>query len=123
MSWPLSSWFKLLYGSFGQSNMHGTLDICPYILVRKESNPPKLRVNCPNVYAVLTNLLYACCHYGCIDAQVNFSDPQLIALFLRLVGVKRVETFSCFESVKFRTVQKFRLVKCYQSTFLVLKVY
>ena len=31
--------FNLVYGSFGQSNMHSTLDFCPR-LARKEANVP-----------------------------------------------------------------------------------
>ena len=38
----LQNWFKLVYGPFGQSNMHHTLDLCPNQAARKESNVPKL---------------------------------------------------------------------------------
>ena len=39
----LQNWFKLVYGPFGQSNMHHTLDLCPNQAARKESNVPKLK--------------------------------------------------------------------------------
>ena len=33
---------KIVYGSYGQINMHSTIDFCPrlYVLVRKEKNVP-----------------------------------------------------------------------------------
>ena len=66
-------WFKLVYGQFGQSNMHHRLDFCPR-LARKDSNNhqprttrilvilaltlPKIsldfRTYCPNLYTVMS---------------------------------------------------------------------
>ena len=52
--------FKLVYGPFGQSNMHSTLDFC-LNPVRKERNVPvkkKDKSLCPNVYPVFIQKFY-----------------------------------------------------------------
>ena len=53
---PLLNQLKLVYGLFGQRNVHSTLDFCPR-QARKEANVPlqikeKQRAYSPNTYAV-----------------------------------------------------------------------
>ena len=52
--------FNLVYGLFGQSNMHSTFDFCPRP-AKKEANVPlhKLIAYCPNIYTVLLGLAAA----------------------------------------------------------------
>ena len=61
LSSALLNWCKKIYGPFGQSNMHRTLDFCPDQPGR-ESNVPKLRNKpisyCPNIYTGLERFAF-----------------------------------------------------------------
>ena len=77
--------FKLVYGLFGQSNMHRTLNFFPE-KPWKETNVPKLKSRCvwcycPNIYTVF-----------CIQCLLKVYD------YLEILTVAQASSRSAFES-------------------------